>query len=463
MPTATAQRKAHEANRQRDHEAFESWQMDRWRRDEITDQSERLASPMENSFDYTLASEGLVTDLGEPLRPVFEDGYQAALVQSAFDPRWEFEAIRRGIELEELGQIEDYARALGEGVRMTSISLDGSDYQAMRAVAEALGHRLPVGRPSSEDILQNRMWVPEGLVVLSPIPDAVRVDGVDIGAYDKKRLKLLVRIVTPNSEPEEHAALIKRIRDTYDNVLTERTGQKHYAGRVQMSNEDAKTFIERQGGLLDDHMHIINKIFASTNDHAQRNRLAAPHRYNLSAALDDRLHGKIVSDLSSSGDNARAEGKTFDGDCPTSETATSAASQAERLGFHAERWTTGTCRNCERTTSVWKVEDGGCSVCQGCARAHTFRGQPGLDTERAKALAEKKRQAANVARTKKIGAAAARRTVSTVGHIRPGDVVKNANSSMRYEERLVIGGTVAEYVDLNTGVRSAAMALLAKK
>jgi hypothetical protein len=420
-------------------EDFERWQQDRWWRDEITDQSERLASPMVNTFDYRLTAEGLVTDLDEPMRPVFVTGLHTAEQMASVDSRWQFELNRRRIELDEFNQLEDYAFQIGEGMRITSLSLDGSDYEGMRAVAEALGHRLPMDRPSSEDILQTRMWLPEGLVVMSPIPDAVRVDGVDIGGYNKHRQKMIVRIATASGTPSvEHQALIDRIRTAYDTVLTQRTGQKHYAGRVKISNDDARTFVEKQGDLLDAHMQVVNSIFAVTRDPHQRNAQMAPHRYNLAAALDDRLNGKQVRSLSDSGDNARAEGKEFDGDCPPAETAVTASDQAGRLGYSVEKWSQGVCRNCERTTQVWKVEDGGCSICPGCAKAHTWYGNAGLAKEREKALAERSRETQRLERIKKV----AKDTVRRVAKILP---TKKQDDS-EYVERLGVGGMVRQEV-----------------
>lgn len=425
------------------HEDFERWEAERRRRDEVTDQSERLASPMVNTFEYALVDGHLVTDLGEPLRPVFEDGFNAAQLQAMRDPRWRFELQRRAIELAELDEIEQFANNMGEGMRMTSLSLDGSDYEGMRAIAEALGDTLPPDRPGSEEILANRIWTAEGLVVLSPIPDAVRIDGVTIGAYDKKRQKMIVRIVTAIGDPlEEHTALINRIRTAYDGVLTARTGEQHYAGRKQMSNEDAKTFIERQGDLLDAHMGVINRLFAAVSDHDERNRLAKPHRYNFSAALDDRLHGKEVISLGDSGDAAREEGKTFDGDCPTSESE-AAGDQARRLGYAAEKWSTGDCRNCERTTMIWNERDGGCNVCRSCASAHTFMGQAGLNAERKKAANERARLERAKARAQKIGNSAVKATLMSA---MPS---AKRQHEPQYIERLAVGGTIREEIVVN--------------
>lgn len=420
---------------------FERWQRARWRRDEITDQSERLAAPMVNTFDYHLEDGGLVTDLGEPMRPVFEIGLHNAEKQAQLDPRWQFELMRRQIEFEEFEKVELYASELGEGVRITSLSLDKSDYEAMRAIAHLLHQPLPEDYPGSEAILASRIVLPEGMVVLSPIPDAVRVDGIDIGGYNKQRQKMIVRIMTPLGTPlAEHTALIDRIRSTYDDVLTARTGTPHYAGRTKMSNQDARSFIEHddQRDLLDAHMAVINRIFNAEKDPLVRNTLAAQHRYNFAAALDDRLNGKVVKSLSDSGDNARAEGREYDGDCPPAGTAKTAGEQAGRLGYRIEKWSNGVCRNCERATQVWKIEDGGCSICKSCADAHTWKGDIGLAKERKKALAERAKEARRLERVKKM----AQNVVRRVARVWP----IGKSGEPEYIERLGIGGMVREEV-----------------
>ena len=102
------------------------------------------------------------------------------------------------------------------------------------------------------------------------------------------------------------------------------------------------------------------------------------------------------------GGEAAARGDTFN-DCDTvyGESATSAAAELaaregitleealRRLGKKSERWSEGECRNCERTTQIWKEEDGGCNVCRKCANEHTVWGQQGLDREKRRAQAER--------------------------------------------------------------------------
>lgn len=453
MPTVTANdtRAAIAANREKDYVAFEVFEHDRWRRDEITDQSERLAAPMANGFDYELRPEGLTTDLGERILPVVEEGYKIARHQAEFDPRWQFEVNRRAIELEEQQQIEAFARQYGSGVRITSLSLDQSDYAGMQAIAARLGHGLPAERPGSDDILKSRMWlkVPPSLVVLSPIPDAVRVDGVDIGAYDRSRNKMLVRVVTLTNRPSaksEHDFLIDLVRDAYDAKLAELKGGEWYAGRKKIGEADALEFIESHPDLLDEHMKIVAEVFAKTSDPAERNRLLEPHRYNLAAALDDKLNGKEVTSLGDAGANARAEGKEFNGDCPPATTATTATEQMELLGYKVPQ----------------AVEFLHCVNCPFCKKLVTAKK---VNTSREKSieclscyekvdLTTGERISGRLKKTaKKIGAFVgrqAKKAAQMVNQKKPrnGDIVIVDGKKMRFEQRVVIGGAVEEYIDM---------------
>jgi hypothetical protein len=108
------------------------------------------------------------------------------------------------------------------------------------------------------------------------------------------------------------------------------------------------------------------------------------------------------------------------------------------LGYSVEKWSQGVCRNCERTTQVWKVEDGGCSICPGCAKAHTWYGNAGLAKEREKALAERSRETQRLERIKKV----AKDTVRRVAKILP---TKKQDDS-EYVERLGVGGMVRQEV-----------------
>jgi len=436
MFTLTEQRAAVDNTRYERWAGFERNEQERRRRDEITDQAERLAAPMENTFEYKLTPNGLRSDLGEYLLPILEEGYKVAAHQAGHDSRWIFEWERRGIEVEELRDATTFARAEGVGVRITSLTLDKSNYLGMQAIAIGLGHQLPQERPSSEDILRNRLWtgVPPGMVVLSPIPDAVRLHGIDIGAYDKSREKMHVRIVTPLSLPKgEHKALIGRIRTSYDQSLAQQLGGEWFAGRRPMTLKDAKGFIEHpdQADLLAAHMEIVNEVYATTSDKQERlDRLAVP-RYNFAAALDDRMHGKKVASLSDAGDAARAEGKSFDGDCPT--TSTTTTQQMERLGYRAEA----------------RLEILKCVNCPYCKKV--------VDAKKVNTFEEKSIQCLSCdkkvdLRTGKVVDEVSKSPLKRFGKVATKAIVKVIPpvKNLLRRQTLTVGGVKIEYIDLRT-------------
>lgn len=414
MPVVTTTREAVAQNRLSDYESYESWRHAEMLRDELTDQAERLRAPMANTFEYQLTPSGLATDGGLLILPVLEKSLDFTRRQAQLDSDWLFQLERSQIELDEQRDLEEFACVAGEGVFVSSVSLDLSDYDGMQAIGQTLGYDLPLARPSSEDILRSRMWLsnPPGMVVMSPIPDAVRERGIDIGAYDRDRQKMMVRVVTLASDGrEQHLDLIEEVREAYDQELEAKFGGDWFAGRNQkeMTVTDAMSFILEQDDLLADHMKIVEEIYGSVSGETERVRLLAPHRYNLAAALHARLNGQDVESLADAGQIAAEQGLEFIGDCPTvTTTVTAAEKQLKMLGFAVERqprWTTGECRNCVRKTQIWKHSDGGCNICAACSRAHTERGDAGLKLERQKADRQR-------ARIKKLGRTAQKAAIA---------------------------------------------------
>ncbi len=437
MPTLTDQREAVAAVQHERQACFELYEQDRRKRDEVTDQAERLAAPMESTFEYELTPDGLRSDLGEYILPIVEEGLRVAAHQAQHDPKWVFERDLRAIDVDEQRELAAMAVAERCGIRITSLSLDQSNYIAMRAIAVTLGHQLPTERPRSEDILRNRMWtdVPPAMVALSPIPDAVRVQGIDIGAYDKTREKMLVRIATPLTLPkDEHASLIERIRTTYDQSLATQLGGEWFAGRRPMTVKDAKEFIEHpdQADLLAAHMTIVDEVFNATSDKDERiKRLAVP-RYNFAAALDDRMNGKKVTSLSDSGNTARAEGKSFDGDCPTAETTTA---QMEKLGYRVEP-----------SESILE-----CVNCPFCRRPRGVKAKK-KNTPKERSIECQSCFAKVNLRTGERMDNKVTRTVKKLGKLAVSAIKKKIPLAKKLirRETLTVGGTVVEHIDPET-------------
>lgn len=300
--------------------------------EEITDQSERLARPMENGFIYQRDHEGKLSleieGRREYLEKVFREGYEHAQEMARYDlANWGFERERRGIELEELQEIQQLqdgetmivfspipdaarqgqttingydrkrqkmlvriAERQGDETAIFSFSLDGSNYQAMQAAGQAVGAAIPDGL-GSEDILRQRF----------------HYEASDFSLSDFHSL----------------------IRTAYDMSMEQQFGGSFYAGRHDINKEDALTFIKAQPDLIDRHMQAVQSIMSKVMDKSQKDQFLEAARYDLAAALDSRMRGNRVDDLAEAGDVARAEGRDYNGDCPTG----SASGQAEQLGY----------------------------------------------------------------------------------------------------------------------------------
>lgn len=326
--TVSEQRRSIEEARE---EGYRQWEAS-IERDEITDAAERVRATHEITQEFFLSPDGLVNDLGQQVRPLIANGLEYARTLAASNPDWQVEVERRQIELEEYDAIEALAQE-GEGsgaifsfwlipdsvrhgksslpgynrerlkmyrrlavptengVLIRHGSLDGSNYQATQAMFDWLGEELPLGL-NSEEIARRRV-----------------------------RTRVPVDSITDTDN---------MLRGIYDGSLSEQFGGQWYGGRPPLATTDLVDFIGRQKDLLAEHMAIVKRIMAQTRDYNERNRLLENHRYNFAAALDARLHGTGGADLQSSGDAARAQNISYDGDCPVD---LSLKEALERLGF----------------------------------------------------------------------------------------------------------------------------------
>ncbi|HKX72427.1 MAG TPA: hypothetical protein VJM32_00240 [Candidatus Saccharimonadales bacterium] len=386
MQTATVQqtRRVVEQQREADFEAYQHWEYERRLYDEVTDAAERVRAPISPKQEFELSDDGLVSARGELLRPVLMVGLAEAQRMAMTNPDWQVEVVRRTIDLQEYDDLERLARAgegsgalvsywlipdavvegstipgynrerlkmftrvavpTAKGLEIKYHSYDGSYRPGVQAMDELLGFAFDANR-TSEQIASERRFL-EG-----PVPSIDELDEV--------------------------------LRQAYDDTLTRDFGGEWFGGRRPLPVRDVLGFITNQHGLLREHMGQLGRIFATTADPHQRNKLMEPHRYNLAAALDDLLHGKQVTNASEAGDNARSEGRNLDGDCPTGEgDDESAANQLGSLGFktgrreRARMWANRECRTC----LVKKAVDiSQCHMCLDCEETHNQFGNAGLD------------------------------------------------------------------------------------
>lgn len=358
-----------EQHRQREYQRYEAYECFAYERrltDEITDMSERLAAPMQNTFEYEMGADGELWFQGELMSRVFDDGIKVAEELTLANPQFMTELIRRRLERQE--------------------------YDEMR--------KLALGSEGDPDVL----------VVLSPIPDAV-LNGTQLNAYDKERKKTLVRIfrrtdtgieatslsldrsdrdglnaiaeqfgqsIDPAADSEDilamrlwgyrdeaHAGSARTIRKTYDEKLAEKFGGRWYAGRQSSLVTDAKLFIEAQVDLVNQHMEEL-KMLRIVYSGKELDEKLETARYNLAAALTRRMRGDAdAGSLSEAGDDARANGERYDGDCPTGVANMTAEQSASQLGLGNEKHLRCvTCPICG-TKGVDGIVSGGTITCSG--------------------------------------------------------------------------------------------------
>jgi hypothetical protein len=171
-----------------------------------------------------------------------------------------------------------------------------------------------------------------------------------------------------NEDDAPAKGLANLLRAAYDNSLSEQFGGEWYAGRRPISVKDALSFIEGQQDLVDQHMSIVGRVLALTQDSDERNQLLEKDRYNFAAALDARLHGQQVFDVGAAGDAARADGKDYDPDCPPGQL--SVAAQASQLGIgNPENLNCVRCPlpNCGKIVDAKRTKEGGI-LCPACGR-----------------------------------------------------------------------------------------------
>ncbi len=361
-PTLTERRFA-------DHEAYVVHEKARLRDDVLTELSERLTGAMHNSFDYVYGADDDLYYNGEALKPIFIRGIQKAELVAREHPQFAVELLRRHIE-----------------------------YKQYLAQCE-------IGQQDDDDPLL--------LIHISPTPDAVN-EGVDLGAYDAQRQKIMVRVsekvpdglrVTslsldggnrlgmqaigglcgvdiPDDATSEDIlgmnfyiqtsdlkgeSVTTIIRKKYDAAMQLQYGGTWYAGRQDGEVLHTLQFIQAQkepvARFVDDVYALKQRYGAAYHDQPEYERLS----YNILALLTQlQKTPDYAGSADQAGEAARADGVEFaKSDCPTgnnlsSQTADSALSQ-QGVG---NQWEYGQCRVCLESGMV-----GACSVCRSCETA----------------------------------------------------------------------------------------------
>ena len=424
---------------------YEAYHLEQQRRitDEITDASEKLAAPMQNTFSYDMGSDGELWFQGQAFGPILDKSVaQASSIASRY-PKFRVELIRRQIERQE--------------------------YDEQR--------RLALG--SEND--------PDTLVVLSPLPDAV-IGGADLGAYDLERKVTMVRIykrtangieatslsldksdrnglnaiaeifgqsIADNESSEEilarrfwanqqdfHGRSVSQVvRQAYDQSLASRYGGVWYAGRQDSPVLNTKIFIEQQLDLVNEHIKIINLI-SSEDNITLRQQLLEEARYNFVAALDRRLRGKtdLASEgrdiLGAAGDRAKQEGREYKNNCPSMDMSVEESAIELGLGldfFQEQVFVSKQCPLCGEKNVTTRRKGEMISGSCGCWR-EICSGRSYINRQDV------------VARLSKLDKTVTKKPISIQDMIR-----RRYGESAIIKSVLVIGGTRDLIIDMDTG------------
>lgn len=434
------------AQKEREYDALER---ERLETDQVTEASERLNGAMENVFEYTYQN-GDFYFQGQALKPIFDNGIRTAQEIVRLRPEFAVELRRRLTERQQLNeQIE---------------------------------------------LIQNVDWQdPLILVHISPTPDAVLKDEVDLNAYDKKRKKIMIRITEPtldgvkvtsmSLDGNDRVALravggffgvdipddassedildmrflaeknqfaserpAKVLREHYDKAMHAQYGGEWHAGRRDSSVLNTIEKIRAYPELIEQHVDEVMRIKKRLGKNFRFSDEYDRATYDFLAAIEQsHKTGKVVRDMAGAGGAARAAGTEFaKSDCPTGQAMT--AKQALELqGIKTDKWHYGTCQACLKDRLV-----GECNICESCEAADN-RGE-NLMAIRRSALARLALEASEKpyqeARSKRDG-----RVELANSKLFNEEYVKQIyGSDARLQYRRKVGDAVFEVVSMKTGI-----------
>jgi hypothetical protein len=347
---------------------FEALHFEMARVDEITDAAERLAAPMESSFEYSLGDENKLYFKNEAIDTVFINGIAEGerLVQQ--NPDFEFELRRRKLELAEYYDL----------VKFASINDPNGDFEDIMITISTIPDEVLLGTRING---YNRARRKTLVRVYEKIEGGVRATSLSLDLSDRDGLREIARLFNEDIRDDETSEEIlarrflaysknlkhspaKTVRRVYDEVLEQKYGGNWYAGRQDDKIKNTYDFIVGQPGLVASHMCEISRIQALALSKASQEEMLEKARYNFAAALNEIMNGQTSAgdvDISSAGDRARADNLAFDRECPTGATS---VVEAVNSMLGRKTFIDGTCRVCLAKSKV-----GECSVCLNCEKA----------------------------------------------------------------------------------------------
>lgn len=345
-------------------EEYEHYQLDRLRTDEITQASEQLNGAMKNTFEYELRPDGELYFQGQSLREVFIGGILTAEEIVRRYPQFTVELQRRHIELQQYdaqvalasmtesdnplvlvhisptpdavlsGGVDLNAYDLErkkvmirvseqtpDGLRVTSVSLDGNNRVGIQAIADIFNQEI-TDDMTSEDILQKNFFTEKS----------------QFGSDSPATI----------------------IRKRYDAAMSMQYGGEWYAGRQDSEVLHTIEMIQRFPTIISEHVAEVDGLRRRYGKNFRESSAYEKANYNFLAAIKQANElGAQVGSLDDAGDIARAVGIEFaEPDCPTGVAKTAAEALAKQ---GIEQWKPGQCRVCLERGMV-----GACEVCLSC-------------------------------------------------------------------------------------------------
>lgn len=446
MFTKTLERITGLAHREREYDALER---ERLKTDQITEASERLNGAMENVFEYEF-HDGDFYFQGQALRPIFERGITNTEEIVKTKPQFGVELLRRHIELKqyeeqtELIQNVDWQNPLvlvhisptPDAVLEGGVDLNAYDPKRKKIMVR-------ISEPTIDGLKVTSMSLDGGdRVALQAVGDFFGVDiSDDASSEDILSMRFLAEKSQFNSERPA-----KVLREVYDKAMRMQYGGEWYAGRQDSAVLSTMERIMAYPGLVEQHVDDVWRLKKRFGNNFRFTEEYDKATYDFLAAIEaSHKTGKAVKSIGAAGGAARAAGMEFaKSDCPTGQAAQTAEQALAIQGINEKYdWKYGQCQVCLAQGLV-----GACSVCASCENADNAG--KSLDAIHKNALARlalEKKPDQQEARGAKTVPEIAKRALFSDGYIK-----KLYGEGAKLERRKTVGDEKFSVVDDSTGL-----------
>lgn len=349
---------ARETISQRDAERYESYRLF----EEKTDIGERLSLPIETHLTLEVDDDAVygrdITGKRRRMTEWSQEAYESSLYDPGFSGANSIERIRRKHEYDEAVAVERLTA--GEAMVVFSPIPDA----AVAGELSLQGYRTDLSRTFCRLYFREEQSVAAVTLTLEQsnkqaLREAALKTGFSLPDSMQSEAVLATRHTIAMSE-QDFRELPDLIRARYDFSLYEQTGVTYFAGNRLAGRQDSMRFIDNNHDIIEEHMTFLQLIEARTAPGSIRDAELETLRQRTAAALDERLHGGVVSSIADASVNDRMETHDYGGECATSTTSTQ-----EQMGLAQGKHTTN-CPLCG-TRGVTATVEGETITCSDCA------------------------------------------------------------------------------------------------